>query len=283
MIVIVLPGAEDDADLTKRSQALAAIEGVERVILARSQKPSTWRDEINRLESRQAKNRMKTPGVYDGANIALLSGVKVTIATLERMLDTELEGVKELKAIVHGAALPTDDKSQERFDAFMSDKKAEAEKTAEKVKSAFSSFKFTETVRGIEESFENAIREGKARICKTLLAQAKTRADSVLGEQVADVVAQKKLAVKTAEERGVVMAEDSPAMQAWVMTHNAAHSARSHVRKSFEAIESECKKGNVDKARVALFKFRNACDFCLRKYADLESALGRLRMELLLG
>lgn len=267
-------------DMSRKTAALEAIGRAEGVLSSKAGRPGDFRNSLTVYEQANKADKAKWPAANFFAGDQLLSTAKSTVAMLEQMLVAEKDGLTALRALVGTTPDPVDEASQKRFDESMDARAAEAEEAARKVADAFAAFRLADTINAIEKATQEAIEAEKKRICDGIYADAQTRTADVVGNQVADILADKKTVDKAAKADGVSIHADSPVGKAWTKAYNAARSARSNVRKLLGELKTECDRADVPAAKTAQVKFQNAIDYCLKRYGALETMLEDWKAEL---
>lgn len=267
-------------DVSKRAEALEAVAKAETSLSLVASKPADLQYSLGVYEAEYNQDKAKWPSANFSKGDGLLTLAKSTVATLQQMLTAETDGLIGLRGLISTTPDPVDEKTQERFDAGMAEKKAEAEGVAQKVADAFKAFKLIDVMNAIESATKESIEAEKKRICDTIYADAEKRTADVIGDQVAEILADKKTADKAAKADGVSIAAGSAVGRAWTKSYNAARSARSNVRKLLGELKDKCDRADVEAAKVAQVKFQGAIDYCLKRYGALETMLEDWKAEL---
>jgi hypothetical protein len=218
---------EFKADLSKKQSLLRMIADSEEYVEQKKSLPQDWVDKIVAKEQEMAIKQQDWPSAnYKDVN-SLLMTARADIGKLKVALISYEDSVRMIKSVVESMAEPTDSSSQIRFNTSMDERIAKVESGRQLIESDFASFSITDVLKAADEAYDRAVEAEKKRICDEIYNKAEARTSQVVGNQVAEVLAEKKTVDKDAKAKGVLVDSNNPVAKAWERAYNAARSARS--------------------------------------------------------
>lgn len=267
-------------DLSKKQSLLRMIADSEEYVEQKKSLPQDWMAKIIAKEQEMSVKKLNWSSAnYTEVN-SLLMEARADVSKLSLALSSFGDSIRMIKSVVESMPEPTDENSQIRFNVSMDEKIAKVESSKQLIESDFDSFNITEVLKSADEAYDRAVEAEKKRICDDIYKKAEQRANDVVGNQVADILAEKKIVDKDAKAKGVLMDGNNPIAKAWERAYNAARSARYNVRKLLGELKKACDDLKVEAAKQAEVKFGLGIDYCLKKYGVLDNAFEAWKDEL---
>lgn len=267
---------EFKADLSKRNALLKKINEAEGLAFGVDEERIRQERALVAGEQDVAFKRLQWASADYSELNDYISSTRMSLASLNKAVTEAKAKLANLRKLIESSPYPTDEASQARQDAMINDCASDVGKIIDTLQEATTP-EVIDVGKKVRSLFNKAVKQEKRRLCESILAKAMSRTEIVVGEQVAEKVAQKKDLSDDAEKRGISLAESLPAVEEWERAYNVARSARSNVRKRLNELKEVCEKADLDAAKRAEIKFAMAVEYCLRKYSELDSAFSGWR------
>lgn len=268
------------ADEKSRKEVLKSITDGEMEIAKKQSLPQQWMQDIVACETELATKKLDWPNADYSKCGVLLVDARVKISQMVADFTNAKDSLRLIKTATEGAPTPINELMQSQFDSAMATRKHDVQSVLQSLDAKINAFNISDVVKAVETERNEAVKNEKIRICADILVKADARKQDVVGNQVTEILAEKKTIDKEANGKGVIIDKNNPIAKSWERTYNAVRSARTNVRKLFSELERLCNEVKVEEAQQAEIKFGLGADFCMKKYGALENLLEDWKDEL---
>jgi hypothetical protein len=268
------------ADEKSRKEVLKSITDGEMEIAKKQSLPQQWMQDIVACETELATKKLDWPNADYSKCGVLLVDARVKISQMVADFTNAKDSLRLIKKATEGAPTPINELMQSQFDSAMATRKHDVQSVLQSLDAKINAFNISDVVKAVETERDEAVKNEKIRICADILVKADARKHDVVGNQVTEILAEKKTIDKEAKGKGVIIDKNNPIAKSWERTYNAVRSARTNVRKLFSELERLCNEVKVEEAQQAEIKFGLGADFCMKKYGALENLLEDWKDEL---
>lgn len=267
---------EFKADLSKRNAILEKINEAKGLAYKVDEERIRQERALVAGEQDVAFKRLQWASADYGELNDYIASTRMSLASLNKTVAEARDRLSNLRKLIESSPYPSDEASQARQDAMINDCASDVGKIIDTLHEGTTS-EVIDVGKKVRSLFNKLVKQEKRRLCESILAKAMSRTEIVVGEQVAEKVAQKKDLNDAAAQKGISLDDSLPAVEEWERAYNVARSARSNVRKRLNELKEVCEKADLDTAKMAELKFGMALEYCLRKYSDLDSAFSGWR------